>query len=285
MGLFAWAELTKDKQVFTTCGFGNWVQVGRSIRPEANPIGDPVALYRCVDPICNTYQFNESDKCRICGSETDQINLYIPKGFVTLPQPRDYNGLRQRGKAISAPLLAFEPDFEAQQKIGGMGITVSSNQPIALVNDNEGSLLEFKQHYDKVVVTSENLYRDASWTESVDSPVFASGAIGTVFTTDVMSIAMECLANVGNGGTLDVDSQPSAVSAIASFAEFVKTALSVKLDIDPTELRLGRERVRTSSCLTERIFSRMPLRMVRAMYVTHPILRFLSVSFWTNIRS
>jgi len=115
-------------------------------------------------------------------------------------------------------------------------------------------LFEFKQHYDKVVVTSDNLYRDASWAESVDSPVFASGAIGTVFTTDVMSIAMENLANVGNGGTLDVDNQPSAVSAIASFAEFVKTALSVKLDIDPTELRLGRERVKTSACLTERIF-------------------------------
>lgn len=254
-------ELTKDKEVFTACGFGYWFQQGGRAVADKNPLGDPVALCRCDDPSCNTFQFDKNKRCRVCDSETDQFNLYVPKGFVALPNPRDYDGLRQRGNPISSPTLAFEPNFDAQLRIGAMGIVTSSNEPIALINDNDKELFEFKTDWDKVVVTSEKLYRDASWTKNVKSPVFATGAVGTIFTTDILSISMENLDGVGNGGAIDFGRnehgelfQPSCFSATASFGEFIKSAFSTKLDIDPSELRLGKERVRTQTCATERLF-------------------------------
>ena len=39
--------------------------------------------------------------------------LFQPKGFRTTPAPRDYDGQRERGPALPAPVLAFQPNYES----------------------------------------------------------------------------------------------------------------------------------------------------------------------------
>ena len=73
------------------------------------------------------------------------------------------------------------------------------------------------------------------------------GAIGAVFTTDVLSFYFEGAKGIGygNSGILDVAGQrTSAKSAIASFSELAKLAIATELDIDPEELKVGRQRLK-----------------------------------------
>jgi DEAD/DEAH box helicase domain-containing protein len=81
-----------------------------------------------------------------------------------------------------------------------------------------------------------------------------AGAIGAIFKTDVLTIDMISLPDVGYNGALDIRNQPSAEAAMASFAEFLKTAAAVELDVSPDEFRTGRQTITMPQCVTERLF-------------------------------
>lgn len=248
------AEITKDKQVHTACGFVSKFQVGSTIVADPDPLGIPIAFSRCIESRCGAIVLGSDEECAVCHGQSISFNLYQPKGFRTLSFPRDYDGLRQRGAAISAPVLAFQPDYGRAVKVGSAEFTLSSEKPIALINDNQGRLYDFRRDYDSVVVTSPELYRDDSLQKIMKGDVFDSGAIGAVFKTEILSLLITGARPFGNSGYIDVGEQPSGVAALASFAEFLKMAAAVYLDIDPTELRVGRVRHSAQDCITEQIF-------------------------------
>lgn len=250
------AEIPKDKRLYTACGFALKKEVRGKLVSDNDPLGKPLQCTKCLSEDCGTLKLGTGDECNVCGNPTQVFNLYQPKGFVTrYEQPRDYDGQRQRGQAIRPPVMAFNPDYIQADKVGAAKVLLTASKPIALVNDNGGKLFDFHKRFNDVLVADASLYRDGKGLQVDDAAPFESeAAIGAVFTTDVMSILVDSAPEVGANGALDIEQQPSARHAIASFGEFLKIAASTFLDVDPQELRVGQQRYRTASCVTEQLF-------------------------------
>lgn len=249
------AETPKDKQIYTSYGVAHWQEAGGRLVPDPEPLGVPVIFNRCVDVTCATIRAGGVETCTVCGGPSMPFNLFQPKGFRTTYKNRDYDDQRARGPNLPPPVLAFEPDKALARAEGSAEINLTSGEPIALINDNNGQLFAFYRDWDTMVVPDPSLYRDGSpWPVPDGQQPEQTGALGAIFKTDVLTIDMTAMPSVGNNGSLDVRRQPSAEAALASFSEFLKTAAAVELDVDPSEFRTGRQALVLSHCSTERLF-------------------------------
>lgn len=250
------AEIPKDKRLYTACGFVFRRDGHQGVVNEAAPLGASLPYWRCTEKACGTIAQGNAETCHVCGNPAQTFPLYQPKGFMAHWKARDYDGQRQRGPALPPPVRAFDQPYDPLTSCGPMLLALGQGQ-VALINDNGGDLYEFTQEpYDKVTVRDSSLYRDDYMFTGDGGEVIDRGAIGAVFTTDVLSFYFDGAQDIGNGGVLDVVEQRSARSAIASFAEFVKLAVSTELDIDPEEFGSGRQRLKLDgrACETEQVF-------------------------------
>jgi DEAD/DEAH box helicase domain-containing protein len=248
------AEIPKDKQLNTSIGFVLRRDGPNGVQNEPQPLGRPTTYTRCEEITCSTIAAGGHDECLTCGGASVPFPLYQPKGFLAAYRRRDYDGERQRGPALPPPVRAFEQEF-GNEGCGPMK-TAFRLGPVAVVNDNRGRLFEFFQEpYERVSVKDPALYRDESiWGTTNTSPYLDRGAIGAVFTTEVLSFFIEGAPGIGRLGMLDTRNQPAARAALASFAELVKLSLATALDIDPSEFRVGRQALRKGDCETEQVF-------------------------------
>ena len=152
------------------------------------------------------------------------------------------------------PTLAFEPDYNNAITFGPSKVTLTDKKAIALINDNGGRFFDFRMHYNSAVVIDSELYRNPDLISNIKSDPFENGAIGTVFKTDVLSILITSAKNIGFHGILDIVGQPSAEAGITSFGEILRIAASTYLDVDPAEIRVGRQKYRHQECITQQIF-------------------------------
>jgi DEAD/DEAH box helicase domain-containing protein len=249
------AEVPKDKQIHTACGFIDWKEIRGKPVPDADPLGEPVNFSRCLDPDCQAITIGSFEKCEACGHPAHIFKLFQPKGFRSTYRPRNYDDQRARGPTLPPPVLAFRPDIVGSKALGPADLTLTSEKEIALINDNEGNLFQFYQQGPSVIVPDTGLYRDPQTApRQPDGDPFGSGAIGAIFKTDVLTVLLRRAPGIGASGALDVVGQPSAEAAIASFAELLRVASAVELDVDPSEFRLGRQAVRVDTCATQLIF-------------------------------
>ncbi len=248
------SEIPKDKQLHTVCGFGVLSKSFNGVKLESDPLGVPIFFSRCTDAECSSITHGEHETCQVCGQLCETIKLFQPKGFITTSAPIDYDGQRQRGASIKPPVLAHQPDFESGTDVGAGKFALTDQEPIALINDNNGQMFNFRQHYKEVLITDSFLYRDDELEKKCTQEPFERGAIGAVFKTDVLSLYLSSTQEIGCHGVLDVINQPSAKSAIASFGELIKIAAAVYLDIEPSELKVGHQYYRTSECVTHQLF-------------------------------
>ena len=253
------AEIPKDKQLNTVSGFVSRKDGPMGVKNEPAPLGTPTIYTRCTDPTCATISDGAGMVCITCSQPSQTFPLYQPKGFLAAYSRKDYDGQRQRGPALPAPVRAFQQDF-GNEGCGPMKLAQNFG-PIAVVNHNDGNYYEFYQEAEnRVSVRDENLYREASpWDSTATPPLIDRGAIGAIFSTDVLSYFIHDAAGIGRQGMLDVAkepvvAQPSSRPAIASFAEFVKLAIATTLDVDPGEFRVGRQALRKDGCATEQVF-------------------------------
>jgi DEAD/DEAH box helicase domain-containing protein len=253
------AETLKDKSVYTCCGFVNWIPAKGRAHPDPDPLGLPVPFSRCTDPQCGSVSQGAIEQCRSCGAPTTVFSLYQPKGFRTTNRRLDYDDERARGPRLPPPVLGFDSDDGSSQVVGAAEITLASNkdQPIAIINDNCERLFDFYQDGGSVVVPDSSLYRDADCEPYRPSgPVIATGAIGAIFHTDILTVAITGAKEAGANGVLDVagDGQPSALAAITSFGEFLRLAAAVELDVDPAEFKTGTQPFAPKGIRTKRLF-------------------------------
>ena len=248
------SEVPKDKQIHVACGFEYKRQAGGRIISDPDPLGTPLTFSRCEEETCGNIMQGAIETCDVCGNMASPFDLYQPKGFVTTGRPRDYDGQRQRGPALNPPVLAFKPDYASGFDVGPMRAALTSDEPIALVNDAGGELFKFRRKFNSIVVNDDYLYRDDPPHQDLLGEPETTGAIGAVFNTDVMTLLLDRLPGVGYNGVLDVENQPAATAALVSFGEFVKLAAAVELDVDPSELRVGTQKWRTPSCVTRQIY-------------------------------
>lgn len=281
------AELPKDKKLYTACGFGRFYDFAGETRRDPDPLGKPIQYSKCLEEDCASVAQGVYEECEVCKSQTITFNLYQPKGFITTYNSRDYDDLRHRSGGISPPVLAFKPDYENGRKLGAADLSLTDRKPIALINDNEGRMFDFHHHYGNVAVGDSRLYGDGVKPPDVTGEPFTDGAIGAVITTDVLSITLRHGGNIGNQGVLDTREQSAAKPAMASFGEFLKIAAATYLDIDPSELRVGRQYLATDVCTTEQIFMADNLEngagYVRRLYETDRMQEMLE-QFYDSVK-
>lgn len=248
------AEIPKDKKLFTACGFVFKQDRFNGTFNEPAPLGLALPYTRCIEKDCGAISHGRSTSCSVCGNESLDFDLFQPRGFMGSWKVRNYDGQRSRGPALPPPVLAFEPDYSDETACGPLNLAFKKDA-IALVNDNEGKLYEFSTiEYNRVVV-KETAYRDKSIPKEWKNAEFAGrGAIGAVFTTDVMSCVFKNASGIGMNGILDVVDQPSARPALASFSEFLKQAVAFELDVSPDEFRVGRQQLTLEGTRTEQLF-------------------------------
>ena len=95
---------------------------------------------------------------------------------------------------------------------------------VALVNDNRGNKFDFHRQYNTVIVKDEILYSEDINNRISDKETepFATGAIGAVFATDVLSIIVNKLpSGIGHNGVLD-RFQPNAEQAVVSLRGIIE---------------------------------------------------------------
>jgi len=250
------AEIPKDKRLNIASGFAFYREDRqKGVKAEPNPLGRPTTYTRCTDEKCGAISEGASATCTTCGQPSNIFPLYQPKGFLAAFQRKDYDGQRQRGRALPPPVRAFDVAF-GNEGCGPMKLAFKDGQ-VAIVNDNGGRLFEFFQETgERVSIREDSLYRDDSpWRKPPASTApFDRGAIGAIFTTDVLSFFIDGAQGIGKFGMLDAKGQTSARPAMASLAEFVKLALATSLDVDPGEFRIGRQPHRKGDCETEQVF-------------------------------
>lgn len=240
------AEIPKDKRLFKAAGIGLFKNLRGKIVRDKDSLGTPLIYSVCVEHDCRAMYAGTKEKCDVCNGQMVPFNLYQPKGFITeFNEPVDYDDSRQRTGGIRPPILAFTPDYVQAKRINAAKILLTSERPIALINDNSGKLFRFESKYDFFVAIDEDDTMTAATCE---------GALGAVFVTDIMSIILDSQDAFGVPASLDVVNQPSAKAAITSFAEFARTAIANRLDIDPSEIRTGTQVYRLPGCVTEQIF-------------------------------
>lgn len=247
------AEIPKDKQLFTACGFVVKRDGHSGTYNEEGPLGVSLGYTRCIEPDCGSIAFGTATTCAVCGNESLDFRVYQPRGFMAHWHARDYDGRRSRGPALPPPVLSFEPAYTEDSACGPLRLAFKKDA-IAIINDNEGKLYEFIREEPSKVVVRDATYRDPLVPKNMPTETFARGAIGAVFTTDVLSCYFHGATGIGRNGIIDVTEQHSARPALASFAEFMKQAVAFELDVSPDEFRVGRQVLSVEGTRTEQIF-------------------------------
>jgi DEAD/DEAH box helicase domain-containing protein len=248
------AEIPKDKRLFTACGFVHKRDGYNGVINDPDPLGTSLPYTRCVEPSCSSIAYGNAEKCLVCGNPSLPFDVYQPRGFMAYWKTRDYDGERNRGPALPPAVMAFEPTYTDEQAMGPLRIAFKKDA-IAVVNDNGGKLYEFFNNDPHMVVVKDSAdYRDEMIPASFKGELIAKGAIGAVFTTDVLSCVFSGARGIGRGGVLDVVDQPSAKAALASFAELLKQAIAFELDVSPDEFRTGRQPLSINDVRTEQVF-------------------------------
>ncbi len=236
------SEVPKDKQLHVACGFVSKYDSPQGVRNEEDPLGAPLPYSRCVDEECGAITHGSADTCKVCGNPSRDFKLYQPKGFMAHWRALDYDGQRSRGPALPPPVMAFDQAY-GERRCGPLEMAIGTG-PVTVVNDNNNHLFEFHAKEPNMVVVNDSaLYRDDRIPDDLPTNPISEepfGAIGAIFTTDVLSFYFGKAAGVGNRGLLE-SGMPSTTPALASFAEFAKLAIATELDISPDEFRVGRQ--------------------------------------------
>jgi len=248
------AEIPKDKRLYSAFGFAVKRDGNHGTYNETNPLGPPLTYTRCVETSCGAIAHGDAAWCSVCGNESLEFSLFQPRGFLAYGKAQDYDGRRARGPALPPPIMSFEPEYREGNCCGPLQLAFKKDA-IALVNDNETKQFEFADGGFDTVVVKDIAYRDKRVAKQVAAAqVIQRGAIGAVFTTDVMSCVFKGAPGIGKNGVLDVVDQASASAAIASFAEFLKQAVAFELDVSPDEFRVGRQPLMLGGTRTEQVF-------------------------------
>jgi DEAD/DEAH box helicase domain-containing protein len=254
------AELPKEKLLYTAWGFAHYAVGFKGLRALPNPLGPPLPYYRCLDrKNCSTVAYGVSDTCPSCGGQTEPFDLFQPKGFLAHPTKLDNDGERQRGAPIGEPILSANVNYDAAiVTLGAARFLLTDSEPLTLVNDNAGRLFDIRVTADnRALVTDPAVYSRTSPINFSSAPqgTPVCGAIGAVFRTDVLSLLVHGGPGIGWNGILDVQGMPSAPTALASLGEVLRMAAATYLDIDPSEFRLGQQKIRLpEGVVTQQLF-------------------------------
>ena len=241
------AQLPKDKQLHRSIGFVSAHESGGRWIIDSDPLGEAISLQRCTAEDCEQIfkgKDGESSTCPAgCEAEVVSFAMHSPAGFLAKHRPDNYSDQRDRGPSPKPPFLLDAPLLD--KTLADIPATghFSSGQ-VAYVNDNDGEYFSgYQNNFDEVVVWPPASTPPTSQTASPREQF----AIGTFIKTDILAFQLDQLSDSGNGmllgnkGTLDIKTSPSATrAALTTFLELVRLASAFDLDVDPSEFKTGR---------------------------------------------
>lgn len=255
------AEVLKDKRLHICVGFAAWTY-GLNQSQAVDPLGEAMHVWRCHD--CGSIDVERDGPvsvCPVCAATPDRFDLYQPLGFRTDYVPRDFDDQADRGPSLGSPQLAATPTVDSTERVKGVSWTVRSGLEVFTVNDNDRRLFSMTRARDRsVVVTDPSLYTDPPAFSGIDAVGHLEGAIGFVGPSDVLVLSLDELAVPGPTGVIPVIGPPedrvvpAADAAYASFAQLLRLACAIELDVGTEELRVGLQAARISDLVARRVF-------------------------------
>lgn len=242
------AETVKDGLVHTAVGVVDYQPQGHRIPQMPNPLGPPIPIGICQ--CCQTIDGSNppNNSCPVCGATTNDdpgygiTNSSEPKGFRTwYGSSRDFDGDFEWTPRGSHPRVGFMPINMTQH----LNFEVWSDlDTVYTINDNHGRLFNFERLSQRETwVTREALER--SGINNPDSYLTAGGqidrrALSSIKITNVLVLGIQNPLPVGlRCSPIVTEHNVEGRAALLSFGYMIRRAISVRLDIDEREIKVG----------------------------------------------
>lgn len=244
------SEVVRDGVVHLAAGFAAYQRQGRRL-VAVDALGPVQPLTVCRE--CgSTALGNESATCEVCGSPTSGVSLYEPLGFRTTYRDRAYRGVLAGAAPRSAPSFTPVGAPSRRARVGNAFVDLYEQSPVVEFNDNRGRLFDLRRLPDRSVIATNVNYR-GDWRAPDQGESLGQGAIGEVRVTDVLTV--DIARNDAPEQAIAVNSQmPAGLAAMWSYAEVMRRAAQVALDVDPHELQAGLLPVRTKGIESAKVF-------------------------------
>jgi DEAD/DEAH box helicase domain-containing protein len=232
------AQVVRDGLLHTAVGFAHYEVKGKGAYP-VDPLGPALPVGACGE--CKTtFVKPKAAQCEVCGGSLHLFDLYQPRGFRTSYQPRDYDDSTDTASHAGIPALSAVDAARDRAEVAAVTLEVYEQAQVIQVNDNRGELFPLTKLTDgSVVVSDDAVLPLRTWKAAPAGQDLEAAAIGELRTTDALVVGLD-RPNVPSGAVVTARSiLPAGPAAFWSFAEILRRACQVALDIDPQELVMG----------------------------------------------
>lgn len=227
------AQVTKDGWVYTVDGFSAPYR-------QHDPLGQSLIVRTCKCGSASIDSDSTHRLCRVCGETTNVKKVHQPRGFVAASKREDHLTDRAAGSSAGEPTLAWLDLKEPQDSLRCLDIWNLKQVHILAINDNRGEGFALQRQPDGSLRVR-------------DSGEIHAEAIGDVRTTDAALLVPSRL-RLPTPVVLTGAQHPSGLAGLRSFAELLRRAAQVALDIDPSELVCGLQPRRVGNHQTAGIY-------------------------------
>ena len=248
------SETVKDKAVHIACGVvelypqGNGVGSSPGFFPDLTS-GNPSPVGFCDN--CQTVaNLDETEvpalggqepvltQCPVCNQETFRsIDAREPKGFFTDLAPDDFEGSFEWNPRSTRPTLSLNSQSGQAKLVGNTYVSAFEDEIIS-VNDNGGKGgFDFRSSTTVYGRNRPGAYAVAPRSDSYVSVAGATHRIALLSRsrTDILLVDLKKWSDGVFADPIQIEGR----AAWYSLAFFLRTAASVELDVDPTELDAG----------------------------------------------
>ena len=246
------AQVVRDGVLHTIAGFAHYDIRGMKAVP-ADPLGDAIPVGTCYE--CNsTYTRPAQSKCPICAQELRLLDLYLPRGFRTTYVPKDYDDEMDSASHTGLPALTVVGPPGVRAEVAAVTLEVHEQARVAQINDNRGALYPLRRLSDKSVVVSDKaLLPMTQWVVPPGTEI-GRAAIGEIRTTDALLIRLDRPHVAGGVVPSARQALPGGTAAFWSFAQIIRRACQLALDIDRQELVMGLQARQVNGLRTADVF-------------------------------
>lgn len=230
------AQVVRDGLLHTVAGFAHYEIRGRSAH-AIDPLGPPIPVGSCRE--CGAAPIRpQGEECQVCGGPLRVFDLYEPRGFRTSYGPRDYDDETDSSSNAGLPSLSLAGAPSETTEVDAVTLKVHEQAQVVHVNDNRGSLFRLRRMADRTVVSEDSVFPPGE-------PAPESGialdpaAIGEIRTTDALVVGLDRPQTPGGFVAMSKAVLPAGRGAFWSFAEAIRRACQIALDIDRQELVVG----------------------------------------------
>ena len=232
------AQIVRDGLLHTAVGFASYEVKGKDAYP-VDPLGPALPAGTCRE--CrSTFVKPQAGHCPGCGGELHLFSLYQPRGFRTSYNARDYDDATDTASYAGIPALSAVNAARDSAEIAAVTLQVYEQAQVLQVNDNRGDLFPLRKLADgTIVVNDEAVLPLKTWKAAPPGHDLDPAAIGELRTTDALVVSLD-RPDVPSGTVTTLRSVlPAGTAAFWSFAEVLRRACQIALDIDPQELVMG----------------------------------------------